>query len=67
MPLLLYLWGKSPQYLLDRRLGLGLRAGLDAMENGKNPLPLLKNEPQFNDHPAYSLLLYYYAIPYLLP
>jgi hypothetical protein len=37
---------------------VGPKAGLDAVENGKNLLPLLGTESQFNGHPACSLLLY---------
>jgi hypothetical protein len=37
---------------------VGPRAGLDAVENGKNLLPLLGTGPQFNGQSACSLLLY---------
>jgi hypothetical protein len=37
---------------------VGPKAGLDAVENRKNPLHLLGTKPQFNGHPACSLLLY---------
>jgi hypothetical protein len=60
MPQPLYPQGKSPWYLLGRRLG-GPRSwsGCDGEEKN-SPAPVRTWTP---NHPAHSLVLYHWAIP----
>jgi len=62
MPWLLYPWGKSPWYPVDRRLD-GPRAGLDAVTKRKNPCPCWKLR---STCPACSLDTILTELPYLL-
>jgi hypothetical protein len=60
---LLYTWGKSPQYPLDRRLGGPQSLSWYGGEE-KNSHPPPGIEPPSHDHPAHSQLLYQLSYDY---